>query len=89
MFLNPPSPVTHCHTFLDPIPLERDILHGRPPSKHVTCIHKLIKYNHQSISSLIYHFFKNFKNILSELTLESFAIFGLLDVSMIAVHGYY
>ena len=25
-----PSPVTNCHTFSDPSPLERDILHGRP-----------------------------------------------------------
>src|SRR6218665_1921080 len=26
----PPPPVTNCHTFLDPLPLERDILYGRP-----------------------------------------------------------
>ena len=25
-----PSPVTNCHTFSDPFPLERDILYGRP-----------------------------------------------------------
>ena len=23
-------PVTNCHTFSDPLPLERDILYGRP-----------------------------------------------------------
>ena len=29
--LYPPSPVTNCHTFSDPLPpLERDILYGRP-----------------------------------------------------------
>jgi len=28
----PPPPVTNCHTFLDPLPLERDILYGRPPN---------------------------------------------------------
>ena len=27
----PPTPVTNCHTFSDPLlPLERDILYGRP-----------------------------------------------------------
>ena len=25
-----PLPVTNCHTFLDPLPLERDVLYGRP-----------------------------------------------------------
>ena len=25
-----PSPVTNCHTFSDPRPLERDVLYGRP-----------------------------------------------------------
>ena len=25
-----PSPVTNCHTFSDPLPLERDVLYGRP-----------------------------------------------------------
>ena len=30
-----PSPVTNCHTFSDPFPLERDIfMDGRPP-KHL------------------------------------------------------
>src|SRR6218665_265160 len=27
---NPLSPVTNCHTFSDPSPLERDVLYGRP-----------------------------------------------------------
>ena len=27
-----PSPVTKCHTFSDPSPLERDVLYGRPHS---------------------------------------------------------
>src|SRR6218665_1840689 len=26
-----PPPVTNCHTFSDPFPLERDVLYGRPP----------------------------------------------------------
>src|SRR6218665_2950028 len=30
--LYPPS-VTNCHTFSDPIPLERDVLYGRPQSQ--------------------------------------------------------
>ena len=25
-----PSPVTNCHTFSDPLPIERDVLYGRP-----------------------------------------------------------
>ena len=25
-----PSPVTNCHTFSNPLPLERDVLYGRP-----------------------------------------------------------
>ena len=29
MLLTPPL-VTNCHTFSDPLPLERDILYGRP-----------------------------------------------------------
>ena len=29
MLLTPP-PVTNCHTFSDPLPLERDVLYGRP-----------------------------------------------------------
>jgi len=28
--LDPPS-VTNCHTFSDPLPLERDVLYGWPP----------------------------------------------------------
>ena len=28
--LDPPPPVTNCHTFSDPLPLERDVLYGRP-----------------------------------------------------------
>src|SRR6218665_2726750 len=28
----PPPPVTNCHTFSDPLPLERDVLYGRPPN---------------------------------------------------------
>src|SRR6218665_1768455 len=28
--LGPPPSVTNCHTFLDPSPLERDVLYGRP-----------------------------------------------------------
>jgi len=27
--LGPTSPVTTCHTFSDPLPLERDVLYGR------------------------------------------------------------
>ena len=30
MLLTPPPPVTNCHTFSDPLPLERDVLYGRP-----------------------------------------------------------
>jgi len=26
----PPLPVTNCHTFSDPFPVERDVLYGRP-----------------------------------------------------------
>ena len=29
LFTTPPS-VTNCHTFSDPLPLERDVLYGRP-----------------------------------------------------------
>jgi len=29
-FYPPPPPVTNCHTFSDPPPLERDVLYGRP-----------------------------------------------------------
>ena len=29
--LGSPSPVTNCHTFSDPHPLERHVLYGRPP----------------------------------------------------------
>ena len=28
--LDPHPPVTNCHTFSDPFPLERDVLYGRP-----------------------------------------------------------
>src|SRR6218665_1442150 len=31
MLLDPPPPVTNCHTFSDP--LERDVLYGRPLSR--------------------------------------------------------
>jgi len=31
LFIPPPS-VTNCHTFSDPLPLERDVLYGRPLS---------------------------------------------------------
>jgi len=31
-----PSPVTNCHTFSDPLPLERDVLYGRP----LTCTYR-------------------------------------------------
>jgi len=30
MLLTAPPPVTNCHTFSDPLPLERDVLYGRP-----------------------------------------------------------
>src|SRR6218665_2146035 len=30
MLLDPPPPVTNCHTFSDPLPLECDVLYGRP-----------------------------------------------------------
>jgi len=30
-FLLPLPPVTNCHTFSDPLPLERDVLYGWPP----------------------------------------------------------
>src|SRR6218665_536219 len=32
--LEPPPPVTNCRTFMDPLPLERDVLYGRPPLSH-------------------------------------------------------
>ena len=33
MLLTPTlPPVTNCHTFSDPLPLERDVLYGRPHS---------------------------------------------------------
>ena len=35
MLLTPPS-VTNCHTFSDPLPLERDVLYGRPLTL-ITC----------------------------------------------------
>jgi len=28
--LDSPPPVTNCHAFSDPLPLERDVLYGRP-----------------------------------------------------------
>src|SRR6218665_110438 len=28
--MDPVPPVTNCHTFSDPLPLERDVLYGRP-----------------------------------------------------------
>src|SRR6218665_3261881 len=28
--LRPPPSVTNCHTFSDPLPLDRDVLYGRP-----------------------------------------------------------
>ena len=31
--LDPLPPVTNCHTFSDPLPLERDVLYGRPLNK--------------------------------------------------------
>ena len=30
MLLTSPPSVTNCHTFSDPLPLERDVLYGRP-----------------------------------------------------------
>ena len=30
MLFTPPPPVTNCHTFSDPLPLERDVFYGRP-----------------------------------------------------------
>ena len=30
MLLTAVPPVTNCHTFSDPFPLERDVLYGRP-----------------------------------------------------------
>src|SRR6218665_584694 len=32
--LYPPPSVTNCHTFSDPLPLERDVLYGRPLRCH-------------------------------------------------------
>src|SRR6218665_1792851 len=32
--LDPLPPVTNCHTFSDPLPLERDVLYGRPLIYH-------------------------------------------------------
>src|SRR6218665_2478311 len=29
----PPPPVANCHTFSDPLPLERDVLYGQPPTR--------------------------------------------------------
>jgi len=31
----PPPPVTNCHTFSDPLPLERDVLYGRPLRRYI------------------------------------------------------
>ena len=38
MLLTPPS-VTNCHTFSDPLPLERDVLYGRPPIDNAAAAH--------------------------------------------------
>src|SRR6218665_3067237 len=42
MLLTPP-PVTNCHTFSEPLPLERDVLYGRPlrPSRRVSATQPL------------------------------------------------
>jgi len=38
MLLDSPSPDTDCHTFLDTLPLERDVLYGRPLRPgHILC----------------------------------------------------
>ena len=33
--LDLPPPVTNCHTFSDPLPLERDVLYGRPQLEYM------------------------------------------------------
>src|SRR6218665_1113967 len=33
----PPPPVTNCHTFSDPLPLERDVLYGQPLEDFQKC----------------------------------------------------
>ena len=37
--LDPPPPVTNCHTFSDPIPLEHDVLYGRPLTRTIDHYH--------------------------------------------------
>ena len=39
-----PSPVTDSHIFLDPLPLERDILSGRPPRPKWTACTPVMRY---------------------------------------------
>src|SRR6218665_891821 len=46
MPFTPPS-VTNCHTFSDPLPLERDVLYGRPPIKrHLPSHHHHHHHHH-------------------------------------------
>ena len=33
-----PSSVTNCHTFSDPLPLERDVLYGRPQNALIVLV---------------------------------------------------
>src|SRR6218665_2753651 len=44
--LGPPPPVTNCHIFLDPLPLERDVLYGRPPRCDIDIDVFIIKLPH-------------------------------------------
>src|SRR6218665_2289388 len=45
--LDPPPPVTNCHTFLDPLPLERDVLYGRPITKDSShCLTVKLRFGH-------------------------------------------
>ena len=43
-----PSPLSHCHTFSDPFPLERDVLYERP----------LYEFEHASSNLISMHSFQ-------------------------------
>jgi len=51
-----PSPVTNCHTFSDPVPLEREVLYGRPLGtkrstiNNISCRPKSFQYRIQTFS---------------------------------------
>ena len=45
MLLTPPSPVTNCHTYSDTLPLERDVLYGRPYTRYEAMAKTLRNYS--------------------------------------------